>query len=79
MKEAMQLLGVNKTNIDADLRSINSITVKKNEPPPVEDLDPSLAMLSYENSINQLFNKFQISQNKPVENGTLIHSGKLLL
>ena len=72
MKEAMQLLGVNKTNIDANLESINSITAKKaSEPPAIENLDPSLAMLSYENSINQLFNKFQITQNKQVESGKL--------
>ena len=58
MKEAMQLLGTNKASIDSNIACINSVTAIDHTH-LIEQFEPSLSMLSYENSINDILNKIQ--------------------
>jgi AAA15 family ATPase/GTPase len=66
MKEALTLLGINKSNIDNNLQSISSFTAKSQEqknqqPQAIEDMDPKLAMLNYDQSIDQLISQVQLN------------------
>ena len=49
MKEALTLLGINKSSIDTNLQSINSLNNKPKchtDSIPIEHMDPKLALLS---------------------------------
>lgn len=65
MKEALTLLGINKSSIDTNLQSISSFTANKSQESqvqqPIEDIDPKLAMLNYDQSIDQLISQVQLT------------------
>ena len=67
MKEALTLLGINKSSIDTNLQSINALNNKPKchtDSIPIEHMDPKLALLSYDNSIDQLISKAQLNSSK---------------
>ena len=69
MKEAMQLLGTNKASIDSNIACINSVTATDHTH-LIEQFEPSLSMLSYENSINDILNKIQSTKDTLIQPDT---------
>lgn len=71
MKEALTLLGINKSNIDTNLQSISSFTANKRQESQgqqaIEDIDPKLAMLNYDQSIDQLIGQVQLNAKQDLQ------------
>lgn len=66
MKEALQLLGINKSSIQNDLENINQITAKKTHE-KIEEVDTLTAMKKYEDSINKIFKHVNMKPASPAK------------
>jgi len=66
MKEAMELLGVNKGCIESGIERIEAAVERREQPRQegkrIEEMAPEDVMMSYEESINQLFSKFKVDK-----------------
>ncbi len=68
MKEAMELLGVNKGCIESGIERIEAAVERREQPRQevkrIEEMAPEDVMMSYEESINQLFSKFKVDKTR---------------